>query len=86
MRVVGAVGSAETVTLGGAAALEDDGSNENFLSATRLSNIGTNGGTEYRSVFRRIWGKAATPMSTKFLRPVSGNQSIEFTDRHGCRL
>jgi hypothetical protein len=37
-----------TLTLGGQAPVDDSGTNENFLSATRLSNVATDGGTHYQ--------------------------------------
>jgi len=41
-----------TLTLGGQAPVDDCGTNENFLSATRLDNVATGGGTEYRAFAR----------------------------------
>ena len=40
---------AVTVTLGGQPAVDDAGSNESFLTATRLSNVAADGGTAYRA-------------------------------------
>src|SRR5262249_4970214 len=44
---IGAAGP-EVLTLGGQPPVDDEGTNESFLFATRLGNVATNGGTEYR--------------------------------------
>jgi len=43
----------EVLTLGGQPPEDDAGTNESFLTATRLGNVATDGGTEYR-VFARL--------------------------------
>jgi Matrixin len=43
----------ETITLAGQSPEDDAGTNETFLSATRLNNVSTSGGAEYR-IFARL--------------------------------
>lgn len=50
--VAGADTGSTTVTLGGQAPADDDGSNESALTATRLSNVAADGGTAYRAFAR----------------------------------
>jgi hypothetical protein len=52
LRVVGGDGNPEVITLGGQAPADDPGNNESFLTATRLGNIETDGGTAYRTFAR----------------------------------
>ena len=47
--VAGTSAASTAVTLGGQSPADDDGSNESFLTATRLSNVDTDGGTAYRA-------------------------------------
>jgi Matrixin len=48
LQVAGTMASPPVVTLGGQSPVDDDLSNESFLTASRLSNVSANGGTEYR--------------------------------------
>jgi hypothetical protein len=49
LRVADPSNTDEVITLGGAAPTDDAGSNELFLTSTRLDNVGTNGATQYRA-------------------------------------
>jgi len=53
LRIDTAGSDPETITLAGQSPEDDAGTNESFLTATRLSNVSTTGGTEYR-VFARL--------------------------------
>jgi Matrixin len=52
LRVGAAADASETVTLAGQPPVDDVGTNESFLFATRLDNVAANGGTEYRAFAR----------------------------------
>jgi hypothetical protein len=52
LRVGAAADASETVTLAGEPPMDDVGTNESFLFATRLDNVAANGGTEYRAFAR----------------------------------
>jgi hypothetical protein len=49
LRVAAAPDDPDTVTLAGQPPIDDAGTNESFLTATRLENVSANGGTEYRA-------------------------------------
>jgi Matrixin len=53
LRIAADSGAPEIVILAGQPPVDDSGTNESFLSATRLTNISTDGGTEYQT-FARI--------------------------------
>jgi hypothetical protein len=49
LRIGATPGEPETVTLAGQSPVDDPGTNESFLFATRLNNVSTDGGTAYRA-------------------------------------
>jgi hypothetical protein len=52
LRVADAPDDPDTVTLAGQPPIDDAGTNESFLTATRLDNVSPDGGTEYRAFAR----------------------------------